>query len=116
MENDDLPRNMALLTIGVLLLVIALWWLWRAFKMAIVLLAWAAEQGFVGIAAYIACWVFLFPVMLAACLFFGLFIPSQTQPSDQFDWLRDRTRDDSRDEAEPKEEDLPPARGLEHLT
>ena len=44
-----------------------------AFSGAIVLFAFAAEQGFLGIAAYIACWVFFFPVMLIICIIVGLF-------------------------------------------
>ncbi len=45
-----------------------------AFSGAVFLFAFAAEQGFVGIAAYIACWVFLFPVMLVICIIVGFFI------------------------------------------
>ena len=40
----------------------------RAFSVAGNMFAWAAEQGFVGVAAYIACWVFMFPVMIAICI------------------------------------------------
>lgn len=38
------------------------------------LLGWASEQGFVGVGAYVACWVFLFPFMLAACFIAGIFV------------------------------------------
>ncbi len=38
---------------------------------AIFLFAYAAEQGFIGVAAYVACWVFLFPVMLIASIITG---------------------------------------------
>ena len=31
---------------------------------AMVLFAYAGQQGFIGIAIFIACWVFMFPVML----------------------------------------------------
>jgi hypothetical protein len=37
----------------------------------IVLFSLAAVQGFVGIAAFIACWIFLFPLMLAASFLVG---------------------------------------------
>ncbi|MEZ5813246.1 MAG: hypothetical protein R3E13_00730 [Alphaproteobacteria bacterium] len=39
---------------------------------AITLFAFAAEQGFIGLAAYFACWVFLLPVMLVASILVGL--------------------------------------------
>lgn len=35
---------------------------------AIILLVAAADQGFVGIAVYATCWVFLFPIMVIASL------------------------------------------------
>lgn len=38
---------------------------------AIALLRPASEQGFLGFAAYVAMWVFLFPVMLIICIFVG---------------------------------------------
>ncbi len=59
---------------GILALSIAICLLIAAFGGAVFLFAFAAEQGFVGIAAYIACWVFLFPVMLVICIIVGLFI------------------------------------------
>lgn len=39
---------------------------------AIALFAFAAEQGFVGLAAYVACWVFLVPIMASVCIITGL--------------------------------------------
>lgn len=52
--------------------------LWGIFlgglQVAINLFAWAAEHGFVGVAAYIACWVFMFPLMLGICAIGGLVI------------------------------------------
>ena len=59
---------------GILTLVAAIWLLIAAFGGAVFLFAFAAEQGFIGIAAYIACWVFFFPVMLVICIIVGLFI------------------------------------------
>jgi hypothetical protein len=38
---------------------------------AIFLFAWAGEQGFIGVAVYFACWIFLFPVMLGASILSG---------------------------------------------
>ena len=40
----------------------------RAVGVAIALFGWAAQQGFVGASIYFACWVFMFPVMIAVCL------------------------------------------------
>ena len=39
---------------------------------AIVLFHWAAEQAFLGVIAYAAAWVFLFPLMLVASLVVGI--------------------------------------------
>jgi ABC-type molybdate transport system permease subunit len=41
---------------------------------ALYLFAWAIEQGFIGAAAYFACWIFLFPFMLAAVVITGAII------------------------------------------
>jgi len=35
---------------------------------------WASEQGFIGTVVYFACWIFLFPFMLAACVISGAVI------------------------------------------
>lgn len=71
MSEDD-----ALIWVGVILAGwLGLWLAWKAlvatFTGAGVLLAYAAESGFVGLAAYIAMWFFLFPVMLIICLVLG---------------------------------------------
>ena len=58
---------------GILALAAAIWLLIAAFSGAVSLFAFAAEQGFIGIAAYIACWVFLFPAMLIICIIVGFF-------------------------------------------
>jgi hypothetical protein len=62
--------------VGILLLIAALVvggylikWL---FLGAVILFAWAGESGFVGVAAYFACWVFLFPVMLVGSIIIGM--------------------------------------------
>lgn len=39
----------------------------RPFQVAWILFLWASEQGFIGVAVYTACWVFLFPVMVGIC-------------------------------------------------
>lgn len=62
---------------GVIFLVLiavslALGLLIHAFGVAVRLLVWAGNQGFVGIAVYVACWVFMFPVMAVICLIVGL--------------------------------------------
>ena len=54
-------------------LVVAFWLICIAFVGAVALFVAAAEQGFVGVAIYIACWVFLFPAMLILCVVIGLF-------------------------------------------
>ena len=46
----------------------------RAFVMALNLLAWELEWGFFGAAVYIACWVFMLPVMVVICFIGGLFV------------------------------------------
>lgn len=39
---------------------------------AVFLFALAGQQGFIGVAVYAACWVFLLPLMLVACIVAGL--------------------------------------------
>lgn len=65
----------------ILLIVGGLFAIWLAFILlsaafagAVALFGFAAEQGFVGIAAYIACWVLFFPVMLTIAIIIGLII------------------------------------------
>lgn len=41
---------------------------------AINLFAYAGRQGFVGLAAYVACWVFLAPVIGTISALFGLYL------------------------------------------
>ena len=64
-----------LLSGGIVLALSALWIGFCLLRMAligaVVLFAFASEQGFVGIAVYIACWVFMFPVMLVICIVLG---------------------------------------------
>jgi hypothetical protein len=67
-------ENLIIILVVVLALVIGLFLLKYLFLGALFLFAWAGEQGFVGTAAYIACWVFLFPFMLAASIIVGAVI------------------------------------------
>ena len=53
-----------------------LFWLlcWALVRTAIgaaILFAWSSEQGFLGVAAYFAAWVFLLPFMGLGCLIIG---------------------------------------------
>ena len=64
---------------GWILVLAGLFVLWLAFKLfvwalrgALHLLALASDQGFIGLAVYIACWVFFFPVMLAIAIIVGV--------------------------------------------
>jgi hypothetical protein len=43
---------------------------------AIDLFAFAGQQGFVGLAAYVACWVFLAPVTATIAVLLGLYLLS----------------------------------------
>ena len=79
-QNDSL---LELLLIGVVLLFLGLWLVKRAFRVALNLLAWASDQGFLGVAAYLACWIFLFPVMLAVCFIGALSVSSGAEPSEE---------------------------------
>ena len=41
---------------------------------AIDIFAFAGEQGFIGIAAYVACWVFLGPIIATISVLIGLYL------------------------------------------
>lgn len=57
-----------LLIFGVLLLLAVIGWtIWGA----LFLFAMAAEQGFIGLAIYVLCWVFMFIPMLVICTITG---------------------------------------------
>ena len=51
---------------------LALWLIVLIATGALVLFAYAGEQGFIGIAVFIACWVFMFPVMVVLAAIIGL--------------------------------------------
>ncbi|GJL86561.1 MAG: hypothetical protein DHS20C03_02700 [Minwuia thermotolerans] len=63
-----------LVAVGLFAIWLAFILLCAAFSGAVALLVFAAAQGFVGIAAYIACWVIFFPVMLVISVIMGLII------------------------------------------
>ena len=61
-----------LAVLGLFLLLLALGVAAYAFAVAIDLLAWAAEHGFVGVALYIILWVIAAPLMLTICIIGGV--------------------------------------------
>ena len=65
-------ENLILIALGLLALALFAILLKLAFNGAIILFAWAGDSGFVGVAAYVACWFFLFPIMLAGCIIAGV--------------------------------------------
>jgi hypothetical protein len=66
--------DIALIVAG--LVALALGWvlLRAAFYGTLAVLGWASEQGFIGIAAFAACWIFIFPVMLVFCIIVGFVV------------------------------------------
>lgn len=50
---------------------IGLWLISALFAGGGVILAYAIQQGFLGVAVFIACWVFMLPVMLVVSLLVG---------------------------------------------
>ena len=50
--------------IGVAVVVLGM----AAYQGAVALFHYASEQGFVGLVAYVAAWVFMFPIMLVVCV------------------------------------------------
>ena len=67
-------ENLILVVVGLVALAIAILLIVFLFVGAIFLFAWASEQGFIGAAAYFACWILLFPFMLAACVITGALV------------------------------------------
>jgi len=60
-----------LIIVGLFALSISLSLLMLLIGGAVNLFFWASEQGFVGVAAYFACWVFLLPLMIIGCIIIG---------------------------------------------
>ena len=58
--------------LGIVSLVIVFFLIKFLIRGAIILLEMAADQAFVGLAVYIACWVFMLPVMAVVCIVFGV--------------------------------------------
>ena len=67
----------------------------RAVLVATNLFVWGSEQGFIGVAIYLACWVFMFPVMIIICLGGAVLM-----------WLVERQEE--RDANEPRSEEEEP--------
>jgi hypothetical protein len=80
---------MVALGVGLALLALAFSLFARMVIIAGLLFAWASDQGFVGVAAYIACWVFMFPIMVAVCLIGALFYSFDEEPAPSSITLRD---------------------------
>ncbi len=74
------PISTTLIVIIVVLLAIYL--LRSLFIGASVLLAWAGMQGFVGVAAYVTCWIFLAPFMAVASIVIGMMPLDSQEPPD----------------------------------
>jgi len=75
----------------------------RAILGAIKLLGFASEQGFIGVAAYIACWVFMLPVMIVLSVVVGFFVPINDDPEKTiYHVQRSQTELEARWEAEDR--------------
>ena len=72
MGSNEILVTVAVLFIGLMLFCGIFWLLICAIGGALQLFAFAAEQDFLGIIAYIAAWVFLFLVMLVLCAVIGI--------------------------------------------
>ena len=90
---------LVLLALAVVLLIWAVGLLGDALAIAALLFAWASGQGFIGVAVYVACWVFMFPVMVAVCVVMALFTRSVVKA----DELQGPDPNEPRDEAEAQE-------------
>jgi hypothetical protein len=73
-HGGDLLLMGGLLLVGLVALALALWLIFVAFNGALVMLSFASAQGFVGLVAFVAAWVFLFPVMLLIAIVMGFFM------------------------------------------
>jgi len=67
-----------LIAVAILVGLVVLWSAWqilkRGFVGAVFLLGYALRQGFIGLAAYIALWVFLLPAMAVICVIVGFIV------------------------------------------
>ena len=64
-------ETLIIIAIGFVGLVVGFYLLKYLYFGAVGLFEWASEQGFVGVAAYFACWFFMFPLMIVACIIVG---------------------------------------------
>jgi hypothetical protein len=78
MDNNILIIG-AIVIGGLLALGLAIWLVCRGIAGALLLFAWAAESGFIGVAAYFACWFFMLPLMLVVCPIVGIGIRKATK-------------------------------------
>lgn len=60
--------------IGFVAVVVGLLVLWMGFIGAVFYFALASQQGFIGLAAFLAVWVFLAPIMAGVCVVTGILI------------------------------------------
>lgn len=63
-----------LIALAIVALVLAIWLLIIVVGTALIFLRVAASFGILGVALYVAAWVFLFPVMVMACAVVGIAI------------------------------------------
>ena len=80
---DEWLVIVGVILVGLVLLGLVIWIGMFIFAGAVVLFAWASQQGFIGVAAYFACWVFLFPFMLIASAIGGFFSVRSLQTDEQ---------------------------------
>ena len=91
--------------VGLGVLALLFYFFLRMLAIAALLFAWASDQGFVGIAAYVACWVFLFPIMVAVCLIGALFYSEEPASSPipiPDDWEQEQWEREDREYEEAK--------------
>jgi len=65
--------SVILIIVAGIITIILGWWLFKRLVIgAGIILVWASEQEFLGVIAYFAAWVFLFPLMLIASIVTGI--------------------------------------------
>ncbi len=64
-------ETLILVILGIVALVVTIFLIKYLFIGTLFLFGWSSEQGFIGVAVYFACWIMLFPFMLAACIISG---------------------------------------------
>jgi hypothetical protein len=64
-------ETLILIVAGIIVLFVGIILLYLLFIGAVNLLAWAGESGFIGVAIYFACWVFMFPLMIVGSIISG---------------------------------------------